>query len=170
MHPGVTRSLRLLGMPGRQEDNWGSSQRKVVKIVYRQTTLIPDDNYGTKTIRESRVDGLLLAVVAVGVGAATVAVVDEAGGGHPEGLHRAQEQAQDTVRGEPTQEGRRAATTANSAQAPAGARRQYAPPQRTPLSRSSVSKTASWRAWVARRRACSSRSARGARVQLSPPK
>jgi hypothetical protein len=85
MHPGVTRSLRLLGMPGRQEDNWGSSQRKVVKIVYRQTTLIPDENYGTKTIRESRVDGLSLAVVAVGVGAATVAVVDEAGGGHPEG-------------------------------------------------------------------------------------
>ena len=94
MHPGVTRSLRLLGMPGRQEDNWGSSQRKVVKIVYRQTTLIPDDNYGTKTIRESRVDGLLLAVVAVGVGAATVAVVDEAGGGHPEGLQDAFESAE----------------------------------------------------------------------------
>jgi hypothetical protein len=29
---------------------------------------------------------LLLAVVAVGVGPATIAVVDEAGGGHPEGL------------------------------------------------------------------------------------
>ena len=29
---------------------------------------------------------LLLAVIAVGVAAATVAVVDEAGGGHPEGL------------------------------------------------------------------------------------
>jgi hypothetical protein len=31
---------------------------------------------------------LLLAVVAVGVGAAAVTVVDEAGGGHPEGLHQ----------------------------------------------------------------------------------
>ena len=31
---------------------------------------------------------LLLAVVAVAVGAAAVAVVDEAGGGHPEGLQQ----------------------------------------------------------------------------------
>jgi len=38
----------------------------------------------------SRADCLLLAVVAVRVGAATVAVVDEAGGGHPEGLPEAQ--------------------------------------------------------------------------------
>ena len=41
----------------------------------------------TKSVM-SRADCLLLAVVAVGVGAATVAVVDEAGGGHPEGLRR----------------------------------------------------------------------------------
>ena len=38
---------------------------------------------------------LLLAVVAVGVGAATVAVVDEAGGGHPEGLHMRRHFGQD---------------------------------------------------------------------------
>ena len=37
---------------------------------------------------------LLLAVVAVGVRAATVAVVDEAGGGHPEGLQDAFESAE----------------------------------------------------------------------------
>ena len=37
---------------------------------------------------------LLLAVVAVGVRAAAVAVVDEAGGGHPEGLQDARASAE----------------------------------------------------------------------------
>jgi hypothetical protein len=47
------------------------------------------DNAGRETVAGGSDvrNALLLAVVAVGVGAAAVAVVDEAGGGHPEGLH-----------------------------------------------------------------------------------
>ena len=66
--------------------NWITSQQLGREAPHSFPELKLETANGHLSDDPTASDRLLLAVVAVGVGAATVAVVDEAGGGHPEGL------------------------------------------------------------------------------------